>query len=68
MKHILFVLINRDCPPEAMETISTLIFAAARFSDLPELCNLRHAFTERYGSQMESCVDAEVLTLLPISN
>ncbi|CAL9135732.1 unnamed protein product [Musa textilis] len=50
---------QRDCLPEAMKAISTLIFAAARFSDLPELCDLRHVFTERYESQMESFVDAE---------
>ncbi|URE29226.1 Regulator of Vps4 in the MVB pathway [Musa troglodytarum] len=50
---------QRECPQEAMEAISTLIFAAARFSDLPELCDLRHAFVERYGSYMESSVKAE---------
>jgi hypothetical protein len=30
--------------------VSTLIFAAARFPDLPELCDLRHIFTGTYGS------------------
>ncbi|CAL9777056.1 unnamed protein product [Musa acuminata subsp. burmannicoides] len=50
---------QRECPQEAMEAISTLIFAAARFPDLPELCDLRHAFVERYGSHMESSVKAE---------
>ncbi|KAJ6794977.1 Uncharacterized protein M6B38_228715 [Iris pallida] len=45
---------QRECPEEAMEAMSTLIFAAARFPDLPELCDLRCVFTERYGSQMES--------------
>lgn len=64
--HISFVLINRECPQEAMEAISTLIFAAARFPDLPELCDLRHAFVERYGSHMESSVKAEVPILLPL--
>ena len=52
-----------------MEPISTLIFAAARFSDLPELCDLRGLFTERYGSHMESSVKAEVLNhMCPISS
>lgn len=44
-----------------MEPISTLIFAAARFPDLPELRDLRCLFAERYGSHMESSVKAEVL-------
>ncbi|KAL0925376.1 hypothetical protein M5K25_003700 [Dendrobium thyrsiflorum] len=47
----------RDCPKEAMEPIATLIFAAARFSDLPELAVLRSLFTKRYGTLMESCID-----------
>lgn len=56
----LFVLINRDCPEEAMEAVSTLIFAAARFADLPELCDLRSLFAKRYGNCMESSVNPEV--------
>ncbi|EHA8592444.1 hypothetical protein COCNU_contig69521995G000010 [Cocos nucifera] len=47
-----------------MEPMSTLIFAAARFSDLPELCDLRHIFTERYGSHMESSIKAEFVEKL----
>ncbi|KAJ6810964.1 uncharacterized protein M6B38_155910 [Iris pallida] len=50
---------QRECPEEAMEAMSTLIFAAARFSDLPELCDLRTLFTERYGSEMESSINGE---------
>lgn len=46
-----------------MEAVSTLIFAAARFSDLPELCELRRAFLERFGSYIESFVNSEVLNL-----
>ncbi|WOL15185.1 hypothetical protein Cni_G23966 [Canna indica] len=42
-----------------MEAISTLIFSAAGFPDLPELCVLRHVLTERYGSSMESYVNSE---------
>lgn len=48
-----------DCPQEALEAVSTLIFAAARFPALPELCDLRHVFTERYGSSIESFVSSE---------
>lgn len=59
MKHYFFF--HRECPDEAKEAISTLIFAAARFSDLPELCDLRRAFNERFGGSMESFVNSEVL-------
>lgn len=55
---------ERECPQEAMEPMSTLIFAAARFSDLPELCDLRRIFTERYGSHMESSIKAEFVEKL----
>lgn len=48
-----------ECPQEALEAVSTLIFAAARFPDLPELCDLRHIFTERYGSSVEPFVNSE---------
>uniref|UniRef100_A0ACD6ABZ0 Uncharacterized protein n=1 Tax=Avena sativa TaxID=4498 RepID=A0ACD6ABZ0_AVESA len=41
---------QRECPPESREAVSTLIFAAARFPDLPELRDLRHIFTGTYGS------------------
>ncbi|XP_051209416.1 uncharacterized protein [Lolium perenne] len=41
---------QRECPQESREAVSTLIFAAARFPDLPELCDLRHVFTGTYGS------------------
>ncbi|KAG8069795.1 hypothetical protein GUJ93_ZPchr0006g44280 [Zizania palustris] len=48
-----------ECPQEAMEAVSTLIFAAARFPDLPELCDVRHMFIERYGSSIEPFVSSE---------
>uniref|UniRef100_A0ACD5ZED6 Uncharacterized protein n=1 Tax=Avena sativa TaxID=4498 RepID=A0ACD5ZED6_AVESA len=41
---------QRECPPESREAVSTLIFAAARFPDLPELRDLRHIFTGTFGS------------------
>ncbi|KAK1322738.1 hypothetical protein QJS10_CPA02g00241 [Acorus calamus] len=50
---------RRECPPESIEDVATLIYAAARFSDLPKLCKLRCAFTERYGSSLESSINAE---------
>ncbi|TVU08608.1 hypothetical protein EJB05_42017 [Eragrostis curvula] len=50
---------QRECPPETREAVSTLIFAAARFPDLPELCDLRLLFTERYGNFVEHFVSLE---------
>ncbi|KAK3152179.1 hypothetical protein QOZ80_2BG0155530 [Eleusine coracana subsp. coracana] len=53
-----------ECPQEALEAVSTLIFAAARFPDLPELCGLRHTLTEKYGSSVESFVNQEFVKKL----
>ncbi|XP_028550693.1 uncharacterized protein LOC110115327 isoform X2 [Dendrobium catenatum] len=50
---------HRECPKEAMEAVATLLFATARFSDLPELADLRSVFTKRYGTLMESCIDKQ---------
>jgi hypothetical protein len=44
--------------------VSTLIFATARFPELPELCDLRHMFTERYGSFVEPFVSSEFVQKL----
>jgi len=57
---------NRECPPEFREAVSTLIFAAARYPDLPELCDLRHIFTERYGNFVEHFVSREVRKMMLI--
>ncbi|KAL5976176.1 hypothetical protein ACLOJK_020506 [Asimina triloba] len=52
-----FILLNlpyirkhRDCPNDIKEAISSLIFAAARCADLPELQTLRELFGKRYGN------------------
>ncbi|XP_062233030.1 uncharacterized protein LOC133930407 [Phragmites australis] len=55
---------QRECPSETREAVSTLIFAAARFPDLPELCDLRHIFTERYGNFVEPFVSLEFVRKL----
>ncbi|KAI3855087.1 hypothetical protein MKX03_018481, partial [Papaver bracteatum] len=47
------------CPEEVREAVSSLMFAAARFADLPELRDLRQMFTERYGSDVEPFVNQE---------
>ncbi|KAI3853082.1 hypothetical protein MKW92_042454 [Papaver armeniacum] len=47
------------CPEEVREAVSSLMFAAARFADLPELRDLRQMFTERYGNDVEPFVNQE---------
>ncbi|XP_076953975.1 uncharacterized protein LOC143628216 [Bidens hawaiensis] len=46
-----------QCPEECRETVASLMFAAARFSDLPELRDLRDLFQERYGNGLECYVN-----------
>lgn len=50
---------QRECPEECREAASSLMFAAARFSDLPELRELRTIFTERFGNSIELYVNKE---------
>ncbi|XP_004235713.1 vacuolar protein sorting-associated protein IST1 [Solanum lycopersicum] len=50
---------QRECPEECREAVASLIFAAARFADVPELRELRSLFTERYGNFLECHVNKE---------
>ena len=63
VKELVFVLIffNRDCPAECKEAIQSLIYAAARFSDLPELRELRSLFTGKFGNSLELYISKEVM-------
>ncbi|KAK7398942.1 hypothetical protein VNO78_10116 [Psophocarpus tetragonolobus] len=47
------------CPEECRMAVSSLMFGAARFSDLPELRVLRQIFQEKYGNSMECYVNQE---------
>ncbi|AQK39329.1 hypothetical protein ZEAMMB73_Zm00001d023448 [Zea mays] len=51
-------------PLEFREAVSNLIFVVARYPDLPELCDLRHIFTERYGNFVEHFVSQEFIRKL----
>lgn len=53
-----------ECPEECREAVSSLIFAAARFADLPELRELRAAFTEKYGNSTEIFANKEFVNKL----
>ncbi|XP_055829281.1 uncharacterized protein LOC129898679 [Solanum dulcamara] len=48
---------QRECPENCKETVGSLMCAAARLADLPELRQLRTMFNERYGNSLESCVN-----------
>lgn len=45
---------QRDCPADLKEGISSLIFAAPRCSDIPELLAIRDNFEKKYGKDFVS--------------
>ncbi|KAK9715321.1 hypothetical protein RND81_06G156900 [Saponaria officinalis] len=51
----------RECPEDCREAVASLMFAAARFSDLPELRDLRDVFQERYRSSLELYVNQKLV-------
>ncbi|XVF74592.1 hypothetical protein PTKIN_Ptkin13bG0122200 [Pterospermum kingtungense] len=63
-KHVSVMQKQSECPVECREAIPSLIYAAARFSDLPELRDLRTIFTERYGTSLESFLNQEFVQKL----
>lgn len=56
----MYLLFWRECPEECREAVASLMFAAARFADLPELRELRAVFTERYGNSIDCYANKEV--------
>ncbi|KAI9192531.1 hypothetical protein LWI28_024259 [Acer negundo] len=61
LKHLSIMQKQRDCPEDLREAVSSLMFATARFSDLPELRDLRHIFQERYGNSLDYFVNQELV-------
>ncbi|GLT62183.1 hypothetical protein SLA2020_348390 [Shorea laevis] len=55
---------QRDCPEECKEAVPSLMYAAARFYDLPELRDLRTVFTDRYRNSLESYTNKEFVESL----
>lgn len=47
---------QRECPPELQEAIASIIFAAPRCSDLPDLLQVKNLFTTKYGKEFVSAV------------
>ncbi|KAJ1404119.1 Vacuolar protein sorting-associated protein Ist1 [Sesbania bispinosa] len=62
--HVRDLCKHKDCPDECKEAIPSLIYAAARFSDLPELRHLRTLFTEKYGNSLEPYISKEFVEKL----
>ncbi|KAK9269705.1 hypothetical protein L1049_001483 [Liquidambar formosana] len=59
LKHLSVMQKQSECPEECRVAVASLMFAAARFSDLPELRDLRQVFQERYGNSLEYFVNQE---------
>ncbi|KAL8102397.1 uncharacterized protein LOC141681009 isoform X2 [Apium graveolens] len=57
LKNLSIMQKQRECPENCREAVGSLMFAAARFSDLPELRDLRDAFQDRYGNSIEHFVN-----------
>lgn len=55
---------QRDCPSELQEAIASIIYAAPRCSDLPELMQVRNLFSAKYGKEFA----AAAAELRPDSN
>lgn len=48
-----------ECPEECKVAVASLIYSAARFADLPELCDLRIQFYDKYGKALEPFANKE---------
>ncbi|XP_039054911.1 uncharacterized protein LOC120197452 [Hibiscus syriacus] len=59
-KHVSVMQKLSDCPEDCREAVSSLMFAAARFSDLPELHDLRQIFHERYKNSLDLFVNKQL--------
>ncbi|XP_059638117.1 uncharacterized protein LOC132280029 [Cornus florida] len=64
LKQLSIMQKQRECPEECREAVSSLMFAAARFSDLPELRDLRDTFQDRYGNSLEYYVNQKFVEKL----
>ncbi|XP_027365580.1 uncharacterized protein LOC113872316 isoform X2 [Abrus precatorius] len=47
---------QRECPSELQEAIASIIFAAPRCSDIPDLLHIKNLFTTKYGKDFVSAV------------
>lgn len=42
---------NRECPIELREAVASIIFAAPRCSDVPDLLQIKNLFAAKYGKE-----------------
>ncbi|PON78618.1 Vacuolar protein sorting-associated protein [Parasponia andersonii] len=47
---------QRECPTELQEAIASIIFAAPRCSDVPDLLHIKNLFNTKYGKEFVSAV------------
>ncbi|XP_054782433.1 uncharacterized protein LOC129289650 [Prosopis cineraria] len=62
--HLQVLSKERNCPEECKEAIPSLMHAAARFADLPELRDLRTLFKEKFGDSLEPFISKEFVEKL----
>lgn len=48
---------QKECPPDLRESIASLIFAAPRCADLPELLQAKQLFQSKYGREFVAAAD-----------
>ncbi|KAI3433218.1 uncharacterized protein J3R85_007114 [Psidium guajava] len=67
---------QRECPTDLREAIASIIFAAPRCSDVPDLLQIKNLFTTKYGKEFvlaaaelrpESGVNRELIEKLSVS-
>ncbi|XP_010265173.1 PREDICTED: uncharacterized protein LOC104602986 isoform X2 [Nelumbo nucifera] len=51
IERVVLIENNKECPDELKEAISSLIFAASRCGEFPELQEIRAVFTSRFGKE-----------------
>ncbi|CAA7025791.1 unnamed protein product [Microthlaspi erraticum] len=52
---------SSKCPEECREAIASLVYAAARVSEVPELRDLRSLFAERYANSLDHFVNPQLV-------
>lgn len=55
-----FLFFCRECPEECREAVSSMIYAAERVRQFPELKDLRDLLRRRYRDSVDSSVNQEV--------
>ncbi|KAF7843329.1 bile acid:Na+ symporter [Senna tora] len=66
--HLLVLSKESNCPDECKEAVQSLIHAAARFADLPELRNLRTLFMEKFGDSLQPYISKEFVAKLKLES